>query len=251
MTNPCAECTRRCCHHYVVTVTGYDVWVIANGLRLAPEQFLVTVPQKPSARTFRLDGSERMYDIALDKAKARTREKPCVFWLGLPGGGGRCGIYPFRPFVCQTYPAMLNGGDPARREDVLCPAEAWRDGSLQMPAWRERLYRMQVEFDIYGLVVARWNYHVTHAARPDRLTPLAYYTYLMNFYARLAPLRARMTQGDGAALTTHWAASALAGVSPLVQAVPDLAAWDPLFEGIRAIAERFFPDDRREETPAA
>ena len=127
MTNPCAECTRRCCHHYVVTVTGYDVWVIANGLRLAPEQFLVTVPQKPSARTFRLDGSERMYDIALDKAKARTREKPCVFWLGLPGGGGRCGIYPYRPFVCQTYPAMLNGGDPLRREDVLCPGTAWRE----------------------------------------------------------------------------------------------------------------------------
>ena len=38
MMSPCALCTRRCCHNYLVVITGYDAWVIANGLRLAPEQ---------------------------------------------------------------------------------------------------------------------------------------------------------------------------------------------------------------------
>ena len=40
--SPCADCTRACCRHYLVTVIGYDAWVIANGLTLAPEQFLAT-----------------------------------------------------------------------------------------------------------------------------------------------------------------------------------------------------------------
>ena len=145
MSSPCATCTRQCCHHYTVTVTGYDAWVIARGLGMAPEQFLVIVEQRePNERGFLLDQSGSSFDIALDKAPATQPEKPCLFWFGLPSGVGRCGIYALRPYVCQTYPAFLVKGAVTRREDVLCPTPAWRDGVLQEPRWRDRLLEMQV-----------------------------------------------------------------------------------------------------------
>lgn len=244
MSSPCATCTRRCCHHYIVTVTGYDVWVIARGLRLAPEQFLIAVPQwTPTGRGFRLDRGERTFEIALDKARARTKERPCVFWYGLPGGGGRCGIYPFRPQVCQTYPAVLHQGAALRREDVLCPADAWRDGALQGPPWRGRLTHMRVETDIYGLMVARWNQHVLATAHPERLSLAGYYAYLLAFYERLAPVRAMLDAAEWAALCDQWSWAVERGSSPLVEAAPALEPWAEVLAAIRAVAGEFFLDD--------
>ena len=191
MTSPCATCTKRCCHHYVVTVSGYDAWVIAQGMHLAREQFLVAVPQKtPNRRGFLLDRSDRTYDIALDKAPAAGAEQPCVFWVGLPSGVGRYGIYGLRPFVCQTYPAWMVEGAVERREDVLCAPDAWRDGTSSARSGANVCSKMHVEFDIYELAVARWNYHVLHTAHPAHISVPAYFTYLMNYYARVAPVRA-------------------------------------------------------------
>jgi Fe-S-cluster containining protein len=249
MTSPCATCTKRCCHHYTVTVSGYDAWVIAQGLHLAPEQFLVAVPQKtPNRRGFLLDRSERTYDIALDKAPAASEEQPCVFWVGLPSGVGRCGIYGLRPFVCQTYPAWMVEGNVERREDVLCAPDAWRDGVLQRPVWRERLLQMHVEFDIYELAVARWNYHVLHAAHPAHISVPAYFTYLMNYYARLAPIRAGLDPATWQALGAAWGECYLRGVSPLMSGSPDLAPWAPVLDAILAVADSFFPGDLPPDT---
>ena len=244
MISPCATCTRSCCRHHLVTVTGYDVWVIAKGLRLAPEQFLLTVPQqKPNGRGFLLNDPQQTYDIALDKAPAKTEAKPCVFWLEFPNGIGRCGIYPLRPYVCQTYPAFLNNLTVERREDVLCLEDAWRDGSLQQPVWRERLCRMQVEFDIYGLAVARWNYHVQRTAHPKLISVLGYYTYLMNYYARLEPLRVNLEASEWQAMSEQWSKCRLEDPSPLVAEVAGMERWSKVIETIRAVTDQFFPND--------
>jgi Fe-S-cluster containining protein len=211
-----------------VTVSGYDAWVIARNLRLAPEQFLVAVAQEsPEGGGFLLDRSGQTYDIALDKARARTREKPCVFWIGLPGGIGRCGVYPFRPRVCQTYPAVLHEGRAERREDVICPRPAWRDGTLRQPLWVHRLHAMHVEHDIYRLVAARWNDHVMRTASPDVVSLAAYYDYVLRFYDRFEPVRGRLGTQEWTALCERWAGRPRRGESPLADeaAAPREWAW--------------------------
>jgi Fe-S-cluster containining protein len=245
MNNPCAACKRRCCHAYVVTITGYDAYVIACGLHLAPEQFLVALRQREASPTgFRLGADGGTYELALDKAKARTRDKPCVFWVGLPGGIGRCGIYPYRPFVCQTYPATLVGGTVQRREDVLCPTASWRDDRLLEPEWRNRLLRMQVEYDVYALAVARWNHHADRASAAQSLGLELYLAFLMEFYRRLDPVRSILSEGQWGKLDESWAKSLQAGCSPLLGDIPEaLAPWSDVFEAIFRTALNLFPTE--------
>jgi len=250
LSSPCAACTRGCCRKYLVTVSGYDAWLIATSLRLAPEQFLVAVRKdEPDGRGFLLDRSGVTYDIALDKARARSEDKPCVFWIGLPGGRGRCGIYPIRPQVCQTYPAILRLGRAERREDVLCPRPAWRDGVLEQPAWARRLHSMHVEYDIYRLVAARWNHHVMHTATPDLVSLSGYYAYVLQFYDRLAPVRAGVAPEEWAHLCEWWAGHLVRGTSPLVDDVPDPGRWAGVFHAIvECAAQLCGPESQR---PAA
>jgi Fe-S-cluster containining protein len=201
VTSPCATCTQGCCHEHLVPVSGYDVWLIATSLELDPEQFVVAVPEEePGATGFLLDRSGQTYDLALDRARARTIADACLFWIELPGGTGRCGIYPFRPQVCQAYPASLREGRVVRREDVLCPKPAWRDGTLGRPEWARTLRSLEVEHDVYRLVVRLWNQRVA-----DEVSLTSYYAHVLDCYQRLAPVRA-------SAAPDEWSASVAASV---------------------------------------
>jgi Fe-S-cluster containining protein len=212
------------------------MWVIARGLRLAPEQFLAVVRQRePSSRGFALDRSDTRYDIALDKAAGEAEERPCIFWLGLPSGAGRCGIYALRPLVCQTYPAILHGGAVIRREDVLCATDAWRDGTLRQPVWGERLQRMYAEFEIYEHGVARWNTHV--AAEGEQATPRAYFAFLMAYYSRLEAARAALSSQEWAEMCAQWQLCRSRGLRPLDEMLAPMAAWQPVLHAIGAAAE--------------
>jgi Fe-S-cluster containining protein len=246
MSSPCTNCAKGCCRNYLVTVTGYDMWVIANGLNMAPEQFIVTVPQKSTnSAGFLLEPSgELTFDIALDKQDVEVDNKPCVFWIEFEGGVGRCGIYTLRPYVCQTYPAtFVDSTQVVRREDVLCAEDAWRDGILQKPVWRERVMRQFVEHEIYGLAVSRWNFHVQHASQPGRITPLGYYAFLMNYYARLQPLRDSLSQADWTVMCEQWCESMREGSSPLNLESERMEPWSSLLHAIFDVATDFFPDD--------
>jgi hypothetical protein len=239
-----------------VTITGYDMWVIARSLTLAPEQFAVVVPQSErDGRGFFLDDSGKTFNIALDKQPSEEKDKPCIFWLPLPGleGGtiGRCGIYSVRPYVCQTYPAYFHGSpDVKRREDVLCPQDAWRDGLLQRPVWRERLLRMYVEYDIYGLAVLRWNYHVLHTPHRQSITALGFFNFLMHYYARLEPLRARFSTSEWMELCEPWCECLMENTSPLLNKQARMQAWSQVLEEIYSVASGFFDDDLVEEQVA-
>jgi len=207
MPNPCATCVLGCCHRHTVNVSGYDVWVLAVGLELAPEQFLHAVPlSMPAKHGFLLDRSGTSYQIALQKRASDIEHKPCIFLLELPDHTGRCGVYALRPFVCQIYPAYLRNGIVGRRDDVVCPDDAWRDGALAQPIWYERLTHHFVEEDIYRLAVARWNYHVLHASQLEAITPSEYYAYLIEFYALLEPVRAQLSAATWQAMCCRWEA---------------------------------------------
>jgi Fe-S-cluster containining protein len=215
-------------------VTGYDAWVIAKGMRLAPEQFLAVVrPREPGNRAFALDASAARYDIALAKAPARTKEKPCVFWLSMPGGIGRCGIYALRPFVCQTYPATLGeNGAVRRREDVLCADNAWRDGTLEHPFWRERVLRMYVEFDIYTFFVARWNAAVGQLPPAQHTSAQIYFATMLDFYGRLDQQRATLGDAEWLEMCELWAPRYTQGLSPFRESLPELQRWAPVHRSI-------------------
>ena len=247
--SPCANCTKGCCKQYLVTVTGYDAFVIAKELQLAPEQFLMSVPQKdPTIRGFYLDSSQQRYDIALDKVGEDASGQPstdraCVFWVAFPSGVGRCGIYPYRPYVCQTYPAVLGHhtqnstyeSSSLRREDVLCAETDWRDGRLQETTWHNRLVEMYFEFDFYAILVARWNHHVMHVKPKQMIPTITYYAYLMNMYTQLEPLRMQFEPQTWVHFCQIWLKVTQAQLDPMLE--PELINDVPGMEFLRKARE--------------
>jgi Fe-S-cluster containining protein len=214
--NPCAVCNQKCCYNYTVTVTGYDTWLIAKHLHLALEQFLIYFPaSKANAGNFKLDNSEMNFNIALAKRENASDEKPCVFWLSLPGGYARCGIYPLRPLVCKNYPAFLGDGSVHLRTDVVCPQCAWNLSSMNIPLWRERLLRFQMEYDIYCYIVEQWNEYV-QASLPEVVYPInVYYGYLMHIYNRLESVRNSISVEEAKSILQRWGQIAENRVNPL------------------------------------
>lgn len=245
MTSPCVTCHQKCCQDHIVTITGYDAWLIAQRLELAPEQFMQVVPhEKPTEGGFYLDHSRNTFDIALDKVYGEADERRCIFWMSLPGETGRCGIYPSRPLVCQTYPAFLTNTGVHRREDVHCPQDAWRDGEVKRPIWRQRLYRMQVEYDIYWLAVARWNYHVLTARAGETFSAGDYYSFLLAYYAQLEPVRAAIGDDAWQAMCDVWGAASVTGRNPLETPVQGIEPWAGVVEEIYRVALSFFRTER-------
>jgi Fe-S-cluster containining protein len=184
--SPCAACLQRCCHDYTVIVSGYDAWQIAVRLQMAMEEFLVCVPaQGDAADGFRLESGGRALNIALAKREAGEQAGSCTFWMPLPAGYGRCGIYAIRPFVCQTYPAFLSDGFVQLSPGALCPPGGWNVANMDLPVWRGRLEQYRLESERYCQIVTEWNVRVE--AMASKYPPQAYYAYLMAAYSRPAP----------------------------------------------------------------
>jgi hypothetical protein len=150
-------------------------------LHLPLESFLIYFPvMEQNDRGFLLEPGERRYEIALDKVGHYQKGNPCVFWVELASGGGRCGIYAHRPMVCQTYPAYQHQELVVLRGDVLCPEGAWNLVGMDLPVFRRRLSRFRVAQDIYAYLVAGWNSAVQRGGRTFSIRE--YYTALMNVY---------------------------------------------------------------------
>jgi Fe-S-cluster containining protein len=215
VSSPCSACTKRCCADYTVSVTGYDAWLIATRLRLPLASFLIAFPvNEDNERGFRLEADGARYEIALDKVGAFKRGNPCVFWVDLEDGRGRCGIYAVRPFVCQTYPAYQSGDVVVLRDDVLCPAGSWSLGGMDLPVFRRRLFAFRMEQDIHAYVVARWNRNL----RPGAARSVEdFYAHLMNVYGRLERVREAWALGEGRArrFAEAWAGRDAASPNPM------------------------------------
>ena len=242
MSSPCSSCTKRCCSNYTVTITGYDAWLIGTGLRLSLHSFLVYVPLDDGIdRGFRLAPGGPRHDLALDKVGQYQKGNPCVFWVELAGGRGRCGIYGQRPFVCQTYPAYQQDGDVVLRDDVLCPAGSWNLTGMDLPLFRRRLHRFRMEQDVYAYVVSRWN-AIVEAKGPQGLH--AYYTFLMNVYDALDRFRRTVPEQRLAAAVERWGRLDARQPNPLLADVVTAAEREilgPVLDGTRATVERLVP----------
>lgn len=186
--SPCDGCDGRCCHAYLVRVTGYDAWVISSALRLPMEAFLSYLPSpEGSGAGFMLDRSGVTHGLALGQ-RPGERETACVFLRTLPDGRGRCSIYPHRPLVCRAFPAALQGDGVAVREELVCPPGSWEPSAMALPAWRRRVLAVEMERAADRLVVSRWNERV-QAGPGDAVWPIReYFAFLAEAYGRVAPL---------------------------------------------------------------
>jgi Fe-S-cluster containining protein len=191
-----------------VAVTGYDAWLIATAQHLAFEQFLVHIAEtNRTAGGFSIDHSGATYAIALSRRDDRREERPCVFLMQLPGGHGRCGIYPHRPEACRVFPAVMRKGSVTIREDVVCPQGSWNIAAMDLPNWRLRLLRAHLEWAVYHLVVRHWNEALASSPPDTVCSPLQYYAYLMNVYHRMDPIRSEVGATQMDAIVTGWASS--------------------------------------------
>lgn len=127
---PCTSCSAPCCYIYQVIVTGFDARRIADGLGLPWKEFIALAAEsETSPAGFRLDDSDKTYDLMLAKVKAETLpanttselvkpnmlERRCTFLVTLPNGLGRCGIYAYRPGGLPYLPGAAPDGHTTGR----------------------------------------------------------------------------------------------------------------------------------------
>ncbi len=208
----CAICDARCCYDYTVTVTGYDVWRLAHGVRMPPHEFLTLVAARDeNPLGFRLEFGGPRLDIALDKApseqgpEGNEEKAPCVFLVQLPGGVGRCGVHAHRPQVCQTYPAYLDGDVVRIRDDVMCPTGAWKLVHMRIARWRDAMQDFVVQRDVYGAVVRAWNARVeTAGPEHDGFSPSEYFDFLIGVYREIAADSGDFASAEWKAAVATW-----------------------------------------------
>ena len=242
-SGPCSSCRKRCCTNYTVSITGHDAWVIGKGLHLPLESFLIYFPvTEKNDRGFLLESGGQRHEIALDKVGQYQKGNPCVFWVELASGGGRCGIYSSRPMVCQTYPAYQQQEMVVLRDDVLCPEGAWNLVGMDLPVFRQRLSRFRMEQDIYAYIVAGWNRAVERGGRAFSIRE--YYTALMNVYEHLHRWMESITPDARGSLAREWGEMHPSAPNPLFADVASPEAdgqWHALVAALRESIRRSAP----------
>jgi Fe-S-cluster containining protein len=229
----CTTCGKPCCANYTVSIVGVDAWMIGKHLMLPLESFLITFPAAEHNESgFVLAPGGQHYEIALDKLGRYQKGNPCVFWIWLQQGYGRCGIYPYRPLVCQTYPAYQQEEVVALRDDVYCPARSWNLMGMDVALFRRRLYHFRMERDLYAYAVLAWNRTVEQSAAPRSLSQ--YYAFLMNLYERIDRVRQSIAAEQLQQMLTHWGKRSHGAPNPLVA---DLTPRTASFEWQRLLAK--------------
>lgn len=227
--HPCASCGT-CCRTYIVPVCGQDVWRLARHLHVDPADFLVAWrEEEPGPDRFRVEPDGPPYTLVLDKRAWSREQSACVFLLRLPNGQDRCGVYDHRPAACRAYPMLLLREAVALRDDPLCPPGAWPPDEPRRPAWREALQRARMGFDVYHLVVARWN---ARLASGGTARFGDYYAYLLGAYDALAELDEEVGPDVMADLVAGWRAPL--GPGEAVEAMP----WQGHLDRVRAVLAR-------------
>jgi Fe-S-cluster containining protein len=232
--NPCAGCPAACCRRYLVPLCGYDVWLISTRQRLRPEQFAVVYPiDDERTEGFRLAADGSQFALSLDKQGQFRLNSACVFLVSL-GGHDRCGIYADRPVVCHAYPFVSKGPALAFRARVLCPDGAWSEGSLLERRRRRDVNRAEMQYDIYGEVVARWNARVEAAGPGREFSMVEYYSYLLNVYEGLARIDEALGPDAVESVVMSWRS-----MPPAEEPEP---AWLGYVDRARALVDSFYPD---------
>lgn len=239
--NPCNTCGA-CCRSYIVPLCGRDVWEVCVHQRFDPSDFITAFPlPKPSPEAFRLNQEGFDFALALDKQGEFEFNRPCTFLVSLGGGHTRCGIYAHRPTVCRTYPMIQFRDLIIQRKDSLCPPNSWSSEDVRQPSWRKNVQRVQMQFDLYYEVVARWNARV--ASQPAGTTYVigAYYDYLMNVYGRLVALDVALGDDLLDRVVANWGSAPASGDFADESIDRDQFPWVSYLAAARDVIDEFYP----------
>jgi hypothetical protein len=99
---------------------------------------------------------------------------------------------------------------------------------------------MEMAYDVYAEVVARWNARVE--ATPGRATMNEYFSYLMTVYDRLASVDVELGQPLVEQIRESWRTAPTPESTPdEVRALPEQFPWLPYLDRAAAIAAEFYP----------
>ena len=215
--NLCSDCPGHCCSRNLINVCGYDAWVISRRLDIEPTHFLAfaDLQQEKTPYDFQLDGSGKSYHLALNMNEGPDGVRRCIFGLNLLHGQFRCGIYGLRPMGCRSYPFALEEGRLVIKPWALCPEGVWSLDDHEVRSLMAQLGQSDMEFCIYGLLVARWNEQVTQQPPLERLDFRPFVSFMMDFYERLETARAGVPVNAWPDIWNLWRECAVNGVNPL------------------------------------
>ena len=123
----CFECKRcgRCCFRCEIVLTPYDILRLCHGLRMTTGEFLHRYAQ------ITLGPESGLPILWLDFEKVQRwrggdeQSPPCPF-LALKGDHFVCGVYPYRPSCCRSFPVfrMAKADEEPKfyLQEVSCPA---------------------------------------------------------------------------------------------------------------------------------
>ena len=121
------ECRRcgRCCFKCEIVLTPYDVLRLCQGLRMTTDELLDGYAQITLGPESGLPVCWLSFEKGQRWQEDDERLPPCPF-LALEGEYLACGIYPFRPSCCRSYPIFRMGkaGEEPKiyLQEVNCPA---------------------------------------------------------------------------------------------------------------------------------
>lgn len=123
----CSSCHGGCCRRYPVDLTGFDIINIVRNMMINVSVFLELMPVKIKDQAdleekmkgyaiFKFKGNDNYFRLCLKRIESPLMPKTykCVFLQEWPSEGcthniaGRCGIYNFRPQICEAYPMTFD-----------------------------------------------------------------------------------------------------------------------------------------------
>lgn len=240
--NLCIDCPGHCCSRNLINLCGYDAWVIARRLYIKPTDFLAfaDLQGQDTPYNFQLDGSGKSYHMALNMNEGADGSRRCIFGLYLPHGQFRCGIYALRPVGCRSYPFVLERGELAIKPRALCPEGVWALDDDDVRSLKAQLGQSDMEFCIYGLLVASWNEQVAQKPPLETLDFHPFVNFVMDVYDRLNAARAQVPANAWLDIWNRWQECIVNGVNPLGSngmRLDQPCAWDQWLQNIHRAVE--------------
>jgi Fe-S-cluster containining protein len=135
----CFECKRcgQCCFRCEIVLTPYDILRLCQGVRITTGEFLdyygqITLGPESGLPVCWLD-----FEKVQRWRGGDDRSPPCPF-LAVEGERFACGVYPYRPSCCRSFPVFRMGkaGEEPKfyLQEVSCPA-AETDRAYTVAEW--------------------------------------------------------------------------------------------------------------------
>ena len=144
---PCISCHTNCCKEYVIFVNAHDIYRLAVGLEMSPENFLEIYGAKDYSLGIKV--KEGLLDLAL-----KQKNGACQF-LEETGDIFRCTIHDFKPGVCKSYPFELKRGKLSQMDEKMCPID-WDNTEFEK-MMTTHLKKDESEWKFYDELVKEWN----------------------------------------------------------------------------------------------